>query len=132
VPATIDELDALRVKPLRNLNDTVEQVLRTCIQRPDFQRFLGAIYHEESVEGRLEYDDVKAVEYMQAVIAEQNIEIPAESNRLGPLVKAMRSVINNRYPHLSRKNRRRTANGEPVVIAQRGRRRRSINDDTTD
>lgn len=106
LPATVEDLDALRkFKKRPSLNDIVEQINRALWNNPEYQKYLSAIWPEETVEGSFICDDIRAVEMIQRYATEHEIAIPPNSNKLSPLMKSLHVVL-GKYEGQTRKARR--------------------------
>ena len=113
LPATVQDLDAMRKlkKPLISLNDIVEEINRKLWDDPDYQRYLSAIWPDETIEGSFVHDDTRAVMMIQKYANEHGIIIPPTSNKLSPLVKSLHVVLGRRHG-LSRQERRNMVQGK--------------------
>jgi len=113
LPATVQDLDNMRrlKKPLISLNDIVEEINRKLWDDPEYQRYLSAIWPDETVEGSFQFDDARAVMMIQDRAKEDGIVIPPHSNKLSPLVKSLHVVLGRRHG-LSRKERRNMVQGQ--------------------
>ena len=118
LPATVHDLDALRKIPKRgSLNDIVEQINRALWSDPDYQKYLFAIWPEETQEGSFDCDDIRAVMMIQDYAEEHGIDIPPNSNKWSPLRKSLHVVL-GKYEGGTRKARREMVTNEQNNTAE--------------
>lgn len=104
LPATVEDwLSRYKLKTVKTLNDAIEVHLIALVEDPEFRQYIDAVYDEDSVTGKLAYDDFKAAELIQKRAME---EFDSEVASIKPVavVRGMKIVL-RRYG-ASREERR--------------------------
>ena len=112
LPATVADLLTYRQKIAPpNLNDKVETLYLALYPDPTFQRFLDAVYSEDTQEGSLYADDLLAAKMLRDYADGDGNDPYVASKKLATIVRAL-NVVQGRY-NLTRKARAIKIGGAP-------------------
>ena len=103
-----------KAKKRRHINDLVEDVFLQLCEDEVFQGYFYAAYTEQTITGSLYGDYFKAAEAIKlkaAELGEVYEEVAKAKEHL--IVKVLRTILNTKYPDLSRQSRRESATKEP-------------------
>ena len=107
MPVSLEDLDKLRKFQKRtSLNDIVERIHRALYNNPEYQKYLTAIWPEETIQGSFQCDDVAAAQMIQKYASDNNIVIPPSSNKWSAIIKSLH-VVQGYYNDQTRRARRK-------------------------